>query len=43
MRISSKLNNKEVLNNNILNKPEEIFEYLHKFPSKDKTKQTTLF
>ena len=29
--------------NNIMNKPDEIFEYLHEFPSKDKTKQTTLF
>ncbi len=28
--------------NNIMNKPDEIFEYLHKFPNKDKTKQTTL-
>ena len=29
--------------NNIMNNPDEIFEYLHEFPSKDKTKQTTLF
>ena len=29
--------------NKIMNNPEEIFEYLHEFPSKDKTKQTTLF
>ncbi|WP_295621153.1 radical SAM protein [uncultured Methanobrevibacter sp.] len=29
--------------NNIMNKPDEIFEYLHEFPNKDKTKQTTLF
>ena len=30
-------------NNNIMNNPNEIFEYLHEFPNKDKTKQTTLF
>ena len=29
--------------NKIMNNPDEIFEYLHEFPSKDKTKQTTLF
>ena len=29
--------------NNMMNNPEEIFTYLHEFPSKDKTKQTTLF
>ena len=29
--------------NNIMNNADEIFEYLHKFPSKDNTKQTTLF
>ena len=29
--------------NNMMNNPEEIFTYLHEFPSKDKTKQTALF
>ena len=29
--------------NNIMNNQDEIFEYLHEFPSKDTTKQTTLF
>ena len=29
--------------NKIMNNPDEIFEYLHEFPSRDKTKQTTLF
>lgn len=29
--------------NNIMNNADEIFAYLHEFPSKDKTKQTTLF
>ena len=29
--------------NNIMNNQNEIFEYLHEFPSKDNTKQTTLF
>ena len=28
---------------NIMNDIDEIFEYLHEFPRKDKTKQTTLF
>lgn len=34
---------KRTKNNNIMNNPNEIFKYLHEFPSKDKTKQTTLF
>ena len=29
--------------NNIMNNQDEIFEYLHEFPTKDNTKQTTLF
>lgn len=28
---------------NILNKPDEIFKYLHEIPEKEKTRQTTLF
>ena len=29
--------------NNIMNNVDEIFKYLHEFPSRDNTKQTTLF
>ena len=29
--------------NNIMNKPDEIFEYLHEFPNKDKTNRLHCF
>lgn len=34
---------KKTKKNNIMNNPHQIFKYLHEFPNKDKTKQTTLF
>lgn len=34
---------KRTKENNIMNNPNEIFEYLHEFPRSDKTVQTTLF
>lgn len=34
---------KRTREHNIMNKPDEIFEYLHKFPEKESTVQSTLF
>ena len=38
-----KIFNKRTNENNIMNNVDEIFKYLHEFPSRDNTKQTTLF
>ena len=38
-----KIFKKRTEEHNIMNDPNEIFKYLHEFPNKEKTKQTTLF